>query len=211
MNFNPRKWFWSQHLTVIAFVVIYITLSLSPWYYGFGVMKDTYMEYSTERVEPYTYDEEGNPLNEQGQRIDDYGNLVDEQGELIPIERKRSLREEYMYRLNDRKSEQGTGNLSEFEKTYKDGGKLDSIDLVVIMSYAISLTYVLGLFLSDTWTSIKVNIPLVVSMIVKTLSILYYKELYKISLNNVITWWFCLIVYLIIFYVNDRVVVTETI
>lgn len=37
MNLNPKNWFWTQRLMILVFIVIYVTISLTPWYYNIGL------------------------------------------------------------------------------------------------------------------------------------------------------------------------------
>lgn len=160
MNLNPANWFWTQIMVVTVFLGIYVTMSLTPWYYDIGI-KD----------------------NEN-----------------------KSLKAIILTQLNSPEdNEHGT----DFEKKYINGGRLSSMDLMIVLGYAMSLTYTLGLFISSLKTSILVNIPPLILLIGKTFWITRVSDVYKWSLKNVIMWWICLLVYYVAFYIHDRVVITD--
>ena len=100
-------------------------------------------------------------------------------------------------------------DLTEFEKKYKNEGRLSSLDLLIVAGYLLSLSYVFGLFLTSKRNAIAVNIPLLLLLLLKTLLLVYYRDSYKISLKNVTSWWIALAVYLILFNVNDKTIITE--
>lgn len=37
MNLNPRNWFLSQKIIFLLILIVYITMSLTPWYYNLGI------------------------------------------------------------------------------------------------------------------------------------------------------------------------------
>lgn len=202
MNFKISNWFWTQYLVAGVFISIFLLMILTPWYYSYGVSN-----ISTVPVTPYGYDTNGNPINENGQRIDDYGNLVDENGELIDVyvgEKKLKSVQELIAEATDTSSEAETS----FQRTYLNEGKFTFIDILILLSYLLSLSYVYGLFLSSVKNAICVNIPLILTFLIKTFGIFYYTKIYKLVTNNVLAWWLSLIIYFVVFYIHDRVVVT---
>jgi hypothetical protein len=97
----------------------------------------------------------------------------------------------------------------EFQKKYLNNGRLSSMDMFIILGYLFSLSYVFGAFLTSLKNSIIVNIPLILLLLIKTLAIMKISDIYKTSIRNVIIWWVCLIIYYIVFYVHNALIVTD--
>ena len=208
MNLNPSKWFWTQYLVVIGFIIIYLVMSLTPWFYSMGIRTSTETK---EEVAPYAYNEEGEPIDEQGRRINNYGQLVDEEGNPIENDEQqetKSFRAVIIDRLNQN-ADISNPTLSDFERTYVNGGRTSSIDFLIVGAYLFSMTYVFGMFLSSTKTAIMVNIFPAIFLLIKMIFIYGYRDVYQVAIKNVIIWWICLIIYYILFYIHDRIIITD--
>lgn len=112
-------------------------------------------------------------------------------------------------RINDSSEVAESNSATEFEKKYVNGGRMSSLDIIIVLGYVVSLSYVLGLFLSSTKTFLIVNSLPLIALIIKTLGIRNVRDVYKWSLRNVIVWWICLIIYYMATYLHDRLIVTD--
>lgn len=100
-------------------------------------------------------------------------------------------------------------DLTQLEMNYANGAKMSSLDLIIVLSYLLSISYVLGMFLSSTKTVVIINVPLVLFLILKTIWIIQGTKTYKLATRNVILWWICLVIYLILFILHNKIVITE--
>lgn len=146
--------------------------------------------------------------------VDEYGNPVfnidiPTEDSLLPEQDNQlapTLREQI---LKDFGEKEGIDpNETEFNRRYKDGGAFGFIDNVVMLGYVLSLTYVLGLFLSKTSTAIMVNMPTLIGLIIKSALIPRNIEVYKLSYKSVLIWWGCYLTHLLVFVLHEREVVS---
>ena len=100
-------------------------------------------------------------------------------------------------------------NQTALERKYANGAKMSSLDLLIVFSYMVSISYVLGMFLSNTKNSILVNVPIFVLLMIKSIWIMQGTKAYKLAIKNVLYWWIGLGIYLILFVIHNKVVITE--
>lgn len=89
-------------------------------------------------------------------------------------------------------------------RKYRNEGKLTTIDYFYIISLIIMITYGYGLFLSSKATLIKLLIPPILFLIIKTIKIYWDIGYYQLNKNNVLIWWLGLIIVITMLFINDR-------